>query len=39
MDDAELRQRMGRSGRARVVEHYDLRRNVERLAAIFVERV
>lgn len=39
MDDAELRQRIGRSGRARVVEHYDLRRNVERLAAIFAERV
>jgi glycosyltransferase involved in cell wall biosynthesis len=39
MDDAELRQRMGISGRARVVEHYDLQRNVERLAATFVERV
>jgi colanic acid/amylovoran biosynthesis glycosyltransferase len=39
MDDAELRQRIGKSGRARVVENYDLRRNVERLAAIFAERV
>ena len=39
MDDAELRQRLGKSGRARVREHYDLRRNVERLAAIFAERV
>ena len=39
MDDGELRRRMGKSGRARVVEHYDLRRNVERLAAIFAERV
>jgi glycosyltransferase involved in cell wall biosynthesis len=39
MDDAELRQRMGKSGRARVVEHYDLRRSVERLARIFAERV
>ena len=39
MDDAELRQRMAISGRARIVEHFDLRRNVERLAAIFVERV
>ena len=39
MDDAELRQRMGKSARARVVEHFDLRRSVERLAAIFVERV
>jgi glycosyltransferase involved in cell wall biosynthesis len=39
MDDAELRQWMGKSGRARVVEHYDLRRSVERLARIFAERV
>ncbi len=39
MDDAELRRRIGKSGRARVVEDYDLRRNVERLAAIFAERV
>jgi glycosyltransferase involved in cell wall biosynthesis len=39
MDDAELRQRIAKSGRARVVEDYDLRRNVERLAAIFAERV
>lgn len=39
MDDAELRQRMGKSARARVAEHYDLQRSVERLARIFVERV
>jgi glycosyltransferase involved in cell wall biosynthesis len=39
MDDADLRLRIGRSGRARVVEHYDLRRSVERLAQIFTERV
>jgi glycosyltransferase involved in cell wall biosynthesis len=39
MDNAELREQIGKSGRARVVEHYDLRRSVERLAAIFVERV
>ncbi len=39
MEDEELRQRLGKSGRARVREHYDLRRNVERLAAIFAERV
>src|SRR5208282_5506647 len=39
MDDAELRQQLGKSGRARVVEHFDLRRSVERMAAIFVERV
>jgi glycosyltransferase involved in cell wall biosynthesis len=39
MDDAELRERIGKSGRARVVEHFDLRRSVERLARIFAERV
>jgi glycosyltransferase involved in cell wall biosynthesis len=39
MDDVELRQRIAKSGRARVIEDYDLRRNVERLAAIFAERV
>jgi glycosyltransferase involved in cell wall biosynthesis len=39
MDDAGLRERLGRSGRARVVEQYDLRRSVERLAGIFGERV
>ena len=39
MDDAELRERLGKSGRARVVELYDLRRSVERLAGIFEERV
>jgi glycosyltransferase involved in cell wall biosynthesis len=39
IDDADLRRRIGKSGRARVVEHYDLRRSVERLARIFAERV
>jgi len=39
IDDVELRQWIGRSGRARVAELYDLRRNVENLAAIFAERV
>jgi glycosyltransferase involved in cell wall biosynthesis len=39
MDDPELRERLSKSGRARVVEHYNLRRNMEKLAAIFVERV
>jgi glycosyltransferase involved in cell wall biosynthesis len=39
MDDGALRVRMGCSGRARIVEHYDLRRNVDKLAAIFAERV
>jgi glycosyltransferase involved in cell wall biosynthesis len=38
MDDAELRQQIGKSGRARVIERYDLQRNVEKLAAIFAER-
>jgi len=39
MNDPALRERLGKSGRERVLEHYDLRRNVEKLAAIFVERV
>ena len=39
IDDPELCRRIGRSGRARVVQDYDLRRNVQRLAAIFAERV
>jgi hypothetical protein len=30
---------MGCSGRARVVEHYNLRPNVEKLASILAERV
>ena len=38
MDDGALRERLGRSGRERILEHYDLRRNVEKLAAIFAER-
>lgn len=39
MDDAPLRERIGKSGRARILERYDLRRNVERLAGIFAKRV
>ncbi len=39
MDDAALRQRIAGSARERIVEHYNLRRNVERLAAIFAERI
>jgi colanic acid/amylovoran biosynthesis glycosyltransferase len=39
MNDAALRQRLGRSGRARVVELYNLRNNVKKLAAIFADRV
>jgi glycosyltransferase involved in cell wall biosynthesis len=39
MDDAPLRERIGKSGRMCVLERYDLRRNVEKLAGIFAERV
>ncbi|HZD49241.1 MAG TPA: glycosyltransferase family 4 protein [Silvibacterium sp.] len=39
MDDPALRERLGRSGRQRVLEHYNLQSNVEKLAAIFAERV
>jgi glycosyltransferase involved in cell wall biosynthesis len=39
MDDAALRERLGKSGRARVEELYDLQRSVKRLAGIFAERV
>ena len=39
MDDEALRDRLSKSGRQRVLEHYDLRRNVQQLAAIFSERV
>ncbi len=39
MDDEGLRARLGRAGRAGVLERYDLRRNVERLAAVMAERV
>ncbi len=39
MDDAELRQRLGRAGRLRVQDRYDLSRNVTRLAEIFDRRL
>jgi glycosyltransferase involved in cell wall biosynthesis len=39
MDDAGLRNRFALSGRARVLESYDLARNVETLAAVFTERI
>ncbi len=39
MDDAALRQRFAASGRARILEHYDLQRNVKELAGHFAERV
>jgi glycosyltransferase involved in cell wall biosynthesis len=34
IDDGEMRSRLGSTGRARALEHYDLARNVEALAAI-----
>ena len=39
MDDQVLRERLAKSGRVRILKDYDLGRNVERLAAIFVNRV
>jgi glycosyltransferase involved in cell wall biosynthesis len=39
MDDPALRQRLAASGRARILEHYDLGRNVKQLARHLVERV
>jgi glycosyltransferase involved in cell wall biosynthesis len=39
MDDRELSERLANSGRARVLEHYNLARNVESLAALFAERM
>jgi colanic acid/amylovoran biosynthesis glycosyltransferase len=39
MGDVELRKRIARSGRERVQEQYDLRKNVQKLAAIFDERI
>ncbi|HFD88187.1 MAG TPA: colanic acid biosynthesis glycosyltransferase WcaL [Gammaproteobacteria bacterium] len=39
MDDPELRRTLGENGRKRVVEHYDLAKNVERLGDIFQRRL
>ena len=39
MDDPLLRERLGRSGRERILEHFDLRDNVKKLAETFVERL
>jgi glycosyltransferase involved in cell wall biosynthesis len=39
MDDAELRYRLGKAGRLRVLEKYDLSRNTEQLANIIVSRM
>lgn len=38
-DDPGLRRRLGAAGRARIVDQYNLPRNVERLAAIFRRRL
>jgi colanic acid/amylovoran biosynthesis glycosyltransferase len=37
LDNPQLRLRLGRSGRQRILEDYDLRRNTQHLAAIFRE--
>jgi glycosyltransferase involved in cell wall biosynthesis len=39
MDNPDLRQRLGCSGRLRVLEKYDLARNTARLAEIFRRRI
>lgn len=39
MDDGALRARLGAAGRARVAQHFDLGRNVERLAGVFSRRL
>ncbi|GAB6139444.1 glycosyltransferase [Methylosoma difficile] len=39
MDDARLRLRLAKKGREYVLEHYDLAKNVERLADIFAARL
>ena len=39
MDDTELRRRLGENGRKRVVEHYNLAKNVARLGDIFEQRL
>jgi glycosyltransferase involved in cell wall biosynthesis len=37
LDDPELRLRLGKSARQRVLEHFDLRRNTAALAAMLCE--
>ena len=39
MDDAELRRRLGGNGRERVLNNYNLERNIERLGKIFRRRL
>jgi colanic acid/amylovoran biosynthesis glycosyltransferase len=39
IDDKALRRRLGEAGRRRIIEEYDLDRNVERLKRLFVARL
>jgi colanic acid/amylovoran biosynthesis glycosyltransferase len=39
IDDPELRRRLGAAGRRRIIEKYDLDRNIARLAEIFTNRI
>ena len=39
IDDEPLRRRLGTSGRQRVLDHYDLSQNVEKLAEVFREQL
>ncbi len=39
MDDPDLRSRLGSAGRQRVLEHYELSRSADTLAAIFSRRI
>jgi glycosyltransferase involved in cell wall biosynthesis len=39
MDEAELRRRLGESGRSRVLKHFDLACNAKTLAAIFSDQI
>ena len=39
MDERELRESIGKAGRLRVQEHYDLSRSVDQVAAIFRQRL
>jgi len=39
MDDGGLWDRLAKCGRTRILEHFDLARNVETLAAVFTERI
>jgi glycosyltransferase involved in cell wall biosynthesis len=39
LDDEQLRRRLGQSARRRVVEHYNLHTNVDRLSEVFHRRL